>query len=82
MLLDLRIDQLPKMRLEAFVSPFLVHPHQARIARHIGSKDRGKTAGRGHGSGSPPLIRVIVKRIIIISDNPRAAYSSERLKLR
>jgi hypothetical protein len=54
---DLRIDQLPEMRLEAFVRPFLVRPHQARIAGHIGGKDRGETAGRGHGSGSPPASR-------------------------
>ncbi len=31
---------------------FLIRPHQARIARHIGGEDRGKTAGRGHGCGS------------------------------
>jgi hypothetical protein len=49
---DLRIDQLPAMRLQAFVRAFLIHPHQARIARHIGGEDRGETAGggrRGHG---------------------------------
>jgi hypothetical protein len=51
---DFRIDQLPQMRLEPLVRSFLVHPHQARIAHHIGGEDRGETAGRGHGSGSPP----------------------------
>ena len=40
-LLDLRIDQLPEMRLEAFVRAFLIRTHQARIARHIGGEDRG-----------------------------------------
>ena len=33
---------------------FLVRTHQARIARHIGGEDRGKTAGRGHGSEAYP----------------------------
>jgi hypothetical protein len=36
-------------------SGLLIRPHQARIARHIGGEDRGKTAGRGHGSSSPPV---------------------------
>jgi hypothetical protein len=43
---DLRIDQLPEMRLEAFVRTFLVRAHEARIARYIGGKNRGKTAFR------------------------------------
>ena len=42
------------VRLEALVRAFLVRPHQARVARHIGGQDRGETAGRGHGCGSPP----------------------------
>jgi hypothetical protein len=37
---------------------FLVRPHQARIAGHIGGEDRGKTAGRGHGCGSPRCSRL------------------------
>ena len=41
------------MRLEALERTFLVPPHQARIAGHIGGEDRGKSAGRGHRSGSP-----------------------------
>ncbi len=53
-LLDLRIDQLPEMRLEAFVRAFFVRPHQAQIARHIGGENRGQSTGRGHGSSSPP----------------------------
>jgi hypothetical protein len=36
---DLRIDQLPEMRFEALVRPFLVRAHQARMARHIGGED-------------------------------------------
>ena len=52
-LLDLRLDQLTEMRLEALVRAVLVHAHQPRVARHIGGEDRGKTAGRGHGCGSP-----------------------------
>src|SRR5262249_42959665 len=42
------------MRFEAFVRAFLIHAHQKRIARHIEGEDRSKTAGRGHGCGSPP----------------------------
>ena len=57
---DLRIDQLPAVRLEAFERALLVGAHQARIARHIGGEDRGKTAGRGHGCGSPPLSQLLV----------------------
>jgi len=52
--LDFWLDQLLEMRLEAFVGALLVETHQARIARHIGGKDCGETAGRGHGCGSPP----------------------------
>ena len=63
-LLDLRIDQLPEMRLEALVRAFLVRAHQARIARHIGGEDRGETAGRGHGSGSPPCSGLSFGKII------------------
>jgi hypothetical protein len=32
------------MPFEAFVRPFLVRTHQARIARHIGDKDRCQPA--------------------------------------
>ena len=59
MLLDLRLDQLAAMRLEAFVRALLVRPHQARIADHIGGEDRGKTAGRGHWFGRSPAGFVI-----------------------
>jgi hypothetical protein len=55
---DLWIDQLTEMRLQALVRAFLIRPHQARIARHIGGEDRGETAGRGHGSSSPPWAKV------------------------
>jgi hypothetical protein len=58
MLADLRVNELAAMRLEAFVRSFLVHAHQARIARHIGGQDRGETAGRGHGWDSPPWSRL------------------------
>jgi hypothetical protein len=50
MLADLRVDELAAMRLEALVRAFLVHAHQARIARHIGGQDRGETADSGHFS--------------------------------
>ncbi len=45
---DFRIDQLAAQRLEPFERAFLVRPHQPRIPRHIGGKDRGETAGSGH----------------------------------
>ena len=32
---------------------FLVRPHQARIPRHIGGKDRGEATGDGHWLGHP-----------------------------
>ena len=48
MLLDLRIDKLPQMRLEAFVRALLIRPHQPRIPRHIGSEDRGEPARLAH----------------------------------
>ena len=53
-LLDLRIAQLAADRLQCGERAFLIHTHQARITRHIGGEDRGETAGRGHGCGSPP----------------------------
>ena len=42
-----------QMRPEAFVRPFLVRPHQARIPCHIGGKDRGETAFDGLLHGLP-----------------------------
>ena len=77
-LLDLRIDQLTEMRLQALVRAFLVHPHQTRVARHIGGEDRGKTAGRGHGCGSPPCSGLSTGAII--PHNSCTAISVERLK--
>ncbi len=44
MLLDLRIDELPEMRLEARVRSLLVRAHQARVAGDIGGEDRRKSA--------------------------------------
>src|SRR5437899_2286388 len=44
-LCDLRIDQLPPCRLQAFERALLVLAHEPRIARHIGGEDRGKSAG-------------------------------------
>jgi hypothetical protein len=45
---DLRIDQFPEVRLQPFVRPLLIRPHQARVAGHIGGEDRGEAADRGH----------------------------------
>jgi hypothetical protein len=47
---DFRIDELAAQRLEAFQGAFLVRFHQPRVARHIGSEDRGETAGLAHVS--------------------------------
>ena len=69
MLADLRVDELVAMRLEAFVRPCLVCAHQARIARHIGGKDRGETAGRGHGCAAHPA-----------PVNRRAHYTAQRVQ--
>ena len=52
---DLRIDQFPEVCLEAFVRTFLVRPHQARIARHIGREDRREPAGLAHDAS--PIAR-------------------------
>jgi hypothetical protein len=54
---DLRVDQLPAVRLEAFERALLIRPHQARIACHIGGEDRSETAGRGHYSSGIPALR-------------------------
>src|SRR6516162_9829880 len=51
---DLWVDKLRKMGLEAFVRPFLVLAHQARVTGHISGEDGGKAAGRGHVSDSSP----------------------------
>jgi hypothetical protein len=48
MLADLRVDELAAMRLETLVRGLLVRAHQARVPRHIGGEDRGKTANSGH----------------------------------
>ena len=45
---NLRIEKLATQRFEAFERAFLVRPHQPRIPRHIGSEDRGETAGLAH----------------------------------
>ena len=55
MLTDFRVDQLAAMRLEAIEGALLVHPDEARIPRHIGGQDRGKSAGRSHRQDSLPL---------------------------
>jgi hypothetical protein len=47
---DLRLDQVPEVSLQAFVCPLLIHPHQARIPRHVGGKDRNEAADSGHVS--------------------------------
>jgi hypothetical protein len=44
---DLRLDQLPEVRLEPFVRAFLIRPHHARITGHVGGENSGKAADRG-----------------------------------
>jgi hypothetical protein len=45
---DFRLDQLPEMRSEPRVRPFLIRSHQARVSRHVGGEDRGEAADGGH----------------------------------
>jgi hypothetical protein len=54
MLLDLRIDQLPKMRPEASVSALLIRTHETRVARHISGKN----------GGQPAFVRSVVKAVL------------------
>jgi hypothetical protein len=48
MLGDLRLDQLPKVRLQPLVRALLIRPHQARVPGHVGGEDRGEAARLGH----------------------------------
>ena len=54
-LADLRIDQFWEVGLEALVRPLLISSHQARIARHIGGKDRCEARGHVLPGGKVPL---------------------------
>jgi hypothetical protein len=45
---DPGLNQLSEMRFEPIVRPLLIRPHEARVPRHIGGKDRGEAADRGH----------------------------------
>ena len=58
---DLWLDQLPEMRLEAFVRALLVRAHQARISRHISGEDCGETAGRGHCFAAQRLVLLTMR---------------------
>jgi len=44
MLLDIWIDELPNMRSEASVSPFLIRAHEQTVACHIGGENTGQPA--------------------------------------
>ena len=50
---SIRIDHFAEMRPQALVRPLLVRPHQPRVTRHIGGKDRGETAFDGLLHGLP-----------------------------
>jgi hypothetical protein len=47
---DFRFDQLAEMRLQPFVRPLFIRPHQARVSRHVGGEDRSETTYSRHGS--------------------------------
>jgi hypothetical protein len=47
---DRRVEQLSSYLLESLESVDLVRSNQARVACHIGSEDRGKTAGLAHAA--------------------------------
>jgi len=47
---DLRVNKRLAMRLEAVVRALLIRSHQPGITGHIGSENRGETAGSGHCS--------------------------------
>src|SRR5271167_1749623 len=52
---DFRIEEFAAQRFEASEGAFFIRPHQPRIARHVGGKDRGETAALAHVSGTPAL---------------------------
>ncbi len=56
---DFWLNQVSKMRSEAFVGPFLVNAHKPRIARHICGEDRGETALGGLLHGLPSAASII-----------------------
>jgi hypothetical protein len=68
-LIDLRINQLAKVGLEAFVRPLLIRPHQPRIASHISGKDGSETAGRGHSLAGPLVEGSICLTIAQLADH-------------
>jgi hypothetical protein len=47
---DFGVNQLAAMPFEPFVRPFLIRAHVTRVARHIGSEDRGKATKGRHRS--------------------------------
>ena len=69
------VDQLLEVGFQPLVRAFFIRAHQARVAHHIGSKDRGKTAGLAHVSGIPALRRparnVASYRMRIFGTNPK-----------
>ena len=44
-----RVESRVFAALQAFVRPFVVRAHQARVSRHICGEDGGQAADRGHG---------------------------------
>src|SRR5262249_21165737 len=74
-LFDLWINQLTEMRLQPFVRPLLICPHQPRIAGDIGGEDCGEAAGRGHGWVGP-LVESSVQLTVAQVRITRCAWSS------
>src|SRR5438270_13932944 len=73
---DLRVYERTPMRFEACVRTLLIRTHQARIAYHIGSEDRGETTFDGllHGFHKPTKANGQTARAtIMISCSPSAA---------
>jgi len=64
---DLRVNKRLAMRLEAVVRALLIRSHQPGITGHIGSENRGETAGSGHCS--PAAIKFSNKFTLKLSQN-------------
>src|SRR5215472_16378881 len=64
------------MGLKPLVRPLLIHPHQARLPRHVGGEDSGETPDRGH-------VRAVLKvRLTQSTSKPAGALVSRLSALR
>jgi hypothetical protein len=85
---DFRIDDLTAERLQALERPFLVGPHQARVARHVGGEDRGKPAIDAFGSQSgvpqphgPKRLSALGAHVIVKEVNCHSISQASPLRL-